>query len=546
MKTAVIIFFVCIACLAQNQPAARFTARAELVSVPVVVSQQGKFRTGLSRSDFVVLEDGKAKTIAYFEEISAQPDQLSRSTPNPGEYTNRLAHAEHPSALTIIVIDRLFTGYLEQNNARQELTTFLSKAAERREPTMVAVIGSSGLKIIHNFTTSSEVLVSALKRVRGTIEPLGPNADDLAREKDLSGNNTIASPIDVTAEAKSLAESMTGGPFGSIGHAHRAKQDAEIEKSMLAFEQLALAVRGIPGRKTLLWVSPGFECPFFGDAIKNLNGEFTTPGQQCVNTWRELAAANIAVYQVNPTQTVNPGYADVSFSHAQHPPNNIQRELMNQSLTTYTGGTVCSFRNDLDTCFRRAVEESSQYYLIGYYATPSPKPVWRKIDVKVNVPKAAVRARSGYITAGTEETWEQRRKNDVAVAVVSPLDYTGVPMTVRWTGEQQSGDKRKCSFEIRTPAGGLTIDKTEGNHLKVNVVAVAIDPELQVVGDVTQSIEAHLKAESLQQLENSGFVYKGSIEVPAGDGTVKFVLRDDLSGRMGSVTAQVPSSQAPK
>lgn len=537
----VLIFVVC--CCAQEKPSPgtpKFTARTELVTVPVVIVRDHKFVEGLKQDDFTVLEDGKAKRVAFFEEVKAEPQTIQHAAAKPGEYTNLLTDAPRPAAVTIILIDHLLAGYSEQGNARNEVMNFLLRAAGEREPTMVADVGRSGLKIVHDFTTSREVLLAALKEVRGKMEFRGPSEDDLAREADAAGANSIANAMDVTKEAQSLEEIMTGGgPQAGAQRMMRRIQEENIEKIMLAFEQLAFGLRGVPGRKTLVWVSPGFECPFFA-SMTNIHGEQVSMGQQCVNTWRELSAANFAVYQVNPMQTENPAYAGPAFRNSRPMTSSVQRQMMNESLTTYTGGTICSFRSDLYTCFKRAVEDSSRYYMLSYYAIPTEKPTWRKIQVKVNVPKVSIRARSGYITAGTEQSWEERRKNDIAVAVASPIEYTGVAMTVKWLNTAEKDGKRQYRFQIMVPPGVLNVDENEHNHLKLSIIAYAMDAQGGHVGDLIKDVDAHLQDRGLSLLRQQGFGYTDVLKVPPGNFTVKFILRDDLSGRMGTVTAPTP------
>ena len=50
-------------------------------------------------------------------------------------------------------------------------------------------------------------------------------------------------------------------------------------------------------------------------------------------------------------------------------------------------------------------------------------------------------------------------------------------------------------------------------------------------------VEGHLKPEPLQKVRSAGLRHRNSLELPAGDYTVRFVVLDSLSGKMGSVTA---------
>ena len=54
-----------------------------------------------------------------------------------------------------------------------------------------------------------------------------------------------------------------------------------------------------------------------------------------------------------------------------------------------------------------------------------------------------------------------------------------------------------------------------------------------------QVVDTHLKPEVYEQLNPTAFRYRDYIELPNGEYSVRFVVRDNLSGRTGSVAAPV-------
>ena len=69
------------------------------------------------------------------------------------------------------------------------------------------------------------------------------------------------------------------------------------------------------------------------------------------------------------------------------------------------------------------------------------------------------------------------------------------------------------------------------------VVAVARNPQGDVAGNISQSVEGNLKLETLARVKQLGFTYVGELTVPRGEYTVRLVVRDDLAGKIGSVMA---------
>jgi hypothetical protein len=76
--------------------------------------------------------------------------------------------------------------------------------------------------------------------------------------------------------------------------------------------------------------------------------------------------------------------------------------------------------------------------------------------------------------------------------------------------------------------------------MRLHVVAVRMTSSGSWQADMTQKVEAHLNEKDLRQLSAVGVVYTNSIEVQPVTTHVKFVVRDDLNGNMGTVTARVP------
>lgn len=514
-----------------------FRAQTELVTVPAVVTKAGKPVAGLAKDAFTLTEDGQPRSIAFFEEIKAQPQLLKPAALPAGTYSNQITNAEQPTAITMIVLDALNTPAMNQQEARRKVIDFLSRTAATREPTMLAMIGRNGLKVIHDFSTSPDILLAAVRKVRSNMEGSHETAEDKGFTQDLTGVGSIGGQIDVTQESSDIGAYISGSASGLMAAGPAVQmEERRAELTMVAIEQLIRAVAGVPGRKAMLWATGGTVC----EPGVSIGGLHTQLIDKCNRIWRLLSTNNIAVYPIQVLQDTNPGFVGASQQNPnRNTPRGLQTQLIAESYAKYTGGKVCGFRND-DACFREAADDESHYYLLSYYTTPAAKPVWRKIGVKVNSPGASVRARNGYMTSSPANELEDQRKTDVALAIVSPVDYTGVPMTVRWTGAGEKDGKRLLRFQIAVAPGALTVDENDHNRLKLNVIAYATDAKGNRVGDLTKDINAHLQDRNYSVLKQQGFGYTDILEVPPGDFTVKFIVRDDLTGKMGSVTAPVP------
>jgi hypothetical protein len=194
--------------------------------------------------------------------------------------------------------------------------------------------------------------------------------------------------------------------------------------------------------------------------------------------------------------------------------------------------------------------------MLSYYAQPAETARWRKIHVKVRGANLQVRARSGYFSAGADGDPEQRRKSDIAQAFATPVEYRGLPISIRWTasgevpatntagkaapsGEPQFRRRHMQSFLLAINPDKLMVDASDYNHIKLDFVAVALDPNGKVLADLTQQLELHPSAPELERLRRGGFAYSNAIEVPPHTSVVRFIVRDDLNERIGTVSAPI-------
>jgi hypothetical protein len=87
------------------------------------------------------------------------------------------------------------------------------------------------------------------------------------------------------------------------------------------------------------------------------------------------------------------------------------------------------------------------------------------------------------------------------------------------------------------------MDDSDQNHMVVDIAAVAKNPKGDAVSDTAKRIDTHLKPDGLEQIEHNGMTYRGMLQLPPGDYTVRFAVRDALGNPTGSVAARVNVAQ---
>jgi hypothetical protein len=203
-----------------------------------------------------------------------------------------------------------------------------------------------------------------------------------------------------------------------------------------------------------------------------------------------------------------------------------------------TGGKAFYDRNDLDVAFAKAADDSASYYMLGYYLDKDAKPGWHKLQVRAKHDGSQVRARNGFFVTPEKEQKDALR-TDIKMALVSPLDYTAVPLTVRWTGLDATGAKKKLRFRIDFPPSASLVNLGDNNHMSLEVVALARAANAEPADQFAQHVETNFKPDTLQILQRDGLNYSNELQVAPGEYAVRFVVRDNLTGRIGSLTAPI-------
>ncbi len=526
-KSLVLVAWICVSLTGFGQQSAdsvsTFTSKTELVLVPtVVVDGSGNHISGLMKENFSILQDRKERRIAFFEEVKPERDRRHIELVE-NVYSNQLGGNQTTARLTIFAFDMINTPFLGQAEARRVLLDTLAKTVDDGEPKAVVVFTRSGLKVLHDFTNDPAVLTRAVRRLRSRA----PDVAEVA----------AVPPNDPTYERLSEFTEVTNTEYNEF------QQRAAIESTDDCLRQIATAFSGVPGRKALLWATGGFPMLM----LSEMSGGFKT-GMHYVpryeQTWRMLNAANVAVYPIDVREVTFPGFVDASVGKMSRNTQAWQAAVHEQGTTTMvnyameTGGKPCVGRNDFSSCFDEALRESKSYYMIGYYLDKKIKPGWHKLHVNTTAKNAKIRARTGVEVPDPARKVEI--KNEYEWALLSPLLYTGVPMSVKWIGSKAIGDgRRSVEFELWVTPGGIQIDETDGNHMKVELTAIGKNEQGSASGLRGKVLEAKFKDESAARIRREGFVHRNVFEVGPGEYNVRFVVRDHLSGRIGSVTARL-------
>jgi VWFA-related protein len=365
------------------------------------------------------------------------------------------------------------------------------------------------------------------------VNPTRELYNQVMSQEEMHGSSPGSTSVDPAVIENVMAQDM---------EMFRFQDRAARVDSLLALQQLAQALKGIPGRKTLLWVGSGIK--FLDSTL--LTREIIPRGageslDQNAYTWKLLNDANVAVYPIDTRRTVNSAFDPISVVNANTPSSvakedarQTDREIVAtfENIAAETGGKPCVYRTDLHNCIREATEDNRDYYLLGFYVDKNNrKPGWHKINVKLDQ-KATLRYRQGFLV--TQNNPEATRSLDLQLALNSPIDYTDLSFRGQFTGFKEKGTKKAASFELGIPPDAISVDETN-SKINFDVVAVVRAVGGAEAARISQHIDRKFPPENIAEIKRTGIDYRNKIDLAPGEYGVWFVVRDNPTGRTGSI-----------
>lgn len=537
-----------------------FKANTDLVLVPVVVTKGSQPVQGLSKDNFVVEEDGKVRTIAAFEEIKpGKPKPKLAGT--TGRMASNVGADTIPQVMTLIAIDGINTPLMSQEQARRKVLSFIAKNATSGQLLGVVLLTDKGVKFVQDFTADPRLLIGAMEKLTGQSNRFNAGLPVASEKQQSFGDSlqTVSNPSRSTGPTLTK-DSYTEGmgtddasfqrikdQLTSFLRAESKAQEFQlatvINSSLDCFQQIAQGLAGYAGKKNVIWASAGFVYPLdirqFQDQ-KYLADKYT-------RTMRMLADANVAVYPVDvhgiqiqagadSTYTREDSWAGVD-KYASYKNASLRIDTF-RDFAERTGGRVFFDPTANEKAFEQIMAESQSYYMLGYYLDrQAAQPGWHKLKIKLRNADGSVQSRPGFFVVPPTTDPDQIRKADLSTATRAPFDYTGIPLNVTWLGDPvQSGGKKKANFELHV-LPSIPILTPGQTTLDFDFVAVARTPSSDVGGQSAKRVNIKLQPKAAEVISADGISYKGSLELEPGDYEVRFLVRDNLTGRMGSVLA---------
>jgi len=310
------------------------------ITLDVVVNDKsGKPVAGLRQQDFTILDNKQPQKILSFE-------AMGQTTSADG-------------LEIVLVVDSVNTSFSRVAYERDQLEKFLRQDGGRLVwPVSLAFFSDSGF--------------------------------DMQTTPSRDGNALIAYVDQHENALRSMRRSQ--GFYGAVDRS---------QLSIRAVGELAEHEAERPGRKIVIWISPGWPLlsgPGVQLSSKEQQGIFDT----IVATSTQLRQSRITLYSVDPLGTSDSGgfrtfYYEQFLKGVRTPAQVEFGDLALQVLAYHSGGRVLNSSNDVTGEIGSCIRDANAYYAVSFDSRPADGPnEYHALEVEIAQPRLKVQTRSGY------------------------------------------------------------------------------------------------------------------------------------------------------
>jgi VWFA-related protein len=518
-------------------PGGKATIRStvSLVEIDVqVTNRDGKPVKGLKQEQFNITEDGKQQKISSFEYNDIEQVETAGKG-DVAPITVPLGTITSPEEIKAVVRDhRMIVMFFDLTSLQAEDLLRSTRAAQKylqeqmTSADLVAVVAfGNTLKVVANFTNDRELL-------KQSVDAVVPG-----HEAALSQLADAAS----AADGETAVSEDTGAAFTA--------DDTEFnifntDRKLAAVEALCEVLEGIPGKKSIIQFTSGI----------TQTGEENR--SELIAATNSANRSNVSIYSVDSRGllTATPG-GDAStgasggnamFTGATVISQSQSRQDSRDTLATLagdTGGRTFFDVGDFSKVFQSVQNDTSGYYLVGYYSTNVANDgAWRRVHVKIDQLPAGVhiRAREGYYGAknfGVFTTEDRERQLEEAFQSETP--EVELPVAVETAEFRLNANQVFVPIDAKLAPSALQWAQKRGSReTSFDFAAEVRDAKSnRVVGALRDTITVKIDTEHFQDIQQHALVYQGGMILAPGEYKLKFLARENESGRIGTFEQKI-------
>ncbi|MGA8938686.1 MAG: VWA domain-containing protein [Acidobacteriaceae bacterium] len=514
-------------------PTMTLTLKSQLVVETVVVKdKKGNFVPGLTAKDFTVTEDGVPQRIRFCEHEELPPT----AAPLPVVPTDEedITIYKRLSRTSIAQEGAAQANGKTRYQSRRLLVLYFDMTAMGPEDQERALFAAE--KFVRTQMSPAD-LISIMRYQGGSVDVLQDFTAD--RNRLLSILQTL-----VVGEGQGSSDSIDDASSADTGAAF-GQDDSEFnifntDRQLSALQTAAKMLAGMNEKKALIYFASGLRLNGV-DNQAQLQATMDAAIRAGVTFWPIDARGLVASAPLGDATQGSPGNQGMySGTAAQAQTDNFQQSQDTMySLAADTGGKALFDNNDLARGIVQAQQAISDYYILGYYTTNSAQNGrFRRVKITLNNRADVTLAyRQGYyagkVFAAFNEADKERQLED-ALMLGDPITDLTVSMEINYF--QLNRAEYYVPMVVKIPGRELVLAKRMGaEHTLIDFVC-EIKDELGgiTVSNVRDNVNIKLSDASAAQLAHQPVEYDSGFTLTPGKYSIKFLARDDETGRIGT------------
>lgn len=504
----------------QSTSTITFKVNSEIVLTNVVVRDKrtGQLVQGLTAKDFSVSEEGRPQRIISFdyenvdEAVSLNEATINATAPRGvfGAPAGVATQQElHNHRLVVMFFDLTSMQPEDVERAQEAARNYLEK--QMLPADLVAMVSlNTTLSLDQDFTADKQLLLRAVNSYSGAE---GQGFESGAT----STSNQVEDATSFTPDEEEY-------------------NDINTDRELFAIEDIAKSLAYLNEKKSLLYFSGGIQ----RDGIEN---------QASLNAAINAAVrANLAVYSVDARglEAISPlGDATTgslrganSYNGAATQNNldaNFNTQEVMATLSSDTGGKAFFDSNDFSPAFAQMQKDTSAYYVIGYHSTDLRRDGrYRRISIKVDRRDVKLEYRRGYYApADYKHATKDEREQQLEDELASPLPATDLPVYLEALYFRQAPGRFFVPISLVVPGSEISfVQGGDRDKATLDIIGQVRDLNGRDIGDVRDTVK--LAVNESEQVRQKNVQYTTGFSLPTGKYHVKFVVRENETGRMGS------------
>jgi len=492
-----------------------------------VKDKKGNPVSGLTQKDFTVTENGVPQNIRVFE-YQALAEPTTVATPPTPEYVkpyNRLSHFEiepEPKGSGKYRDKRLLALYFDmsgmppgdQYRAFSAAREFIRTETQPQDVFAILRYSGSSVEVLQDFTGDRTRLLSILATLAV--------GEDRGYDNSTSGD---------------AATSDSGSAFG--------QDDSEFnifntDRQLSALQTAANMLGRLSEKKSLVYFASGLRLNGL-DNQAQLHATINSAIRAGVSFWPIDARGLVAGAPLgDATQGSSGGSQMYTGASALAVTNRMQQSQDTlYALASDTGGKALLDSNDLGRGILNAERSISSYYIVGYYTTNTAKDgKFRRVKVALNRSNldADLDYRQGYYANKEFNKFDVADKErQLEDALMLPNPITDLTIALELDFFQLNHAEYFIPLTVKIPGRELALAKRLGaERTTIDFIGEIKDDAGTTVANVRDKASAKLSDTDAAEITHHPIVYTTGFTLLPGRYTIKFLARDDETGRIGT------------